>query len=298
MVLKNNLRWMDVELALASGKESTDNTIIDGFKTVEKTVSGFEESDLGPTFANMQKKDENFKKIKGRTISKQEAIQIAKKYMKFDGNAVVKVTENGKGSDYGFYSVSIKNKQTSQEASMDITKKAGHPIWFINNRDVKEQVLSLNEADSKAAAFLKENGFKDLEVFESTQFDNIGVFNFVTNSNGVRIYPEAVKVKVALDNGDIIGVSAEEYLKSFQTRTIEKPAITMEQARSKVNPNLKVMEDRQAMIVNDLNEEVLCYEFLGTISDDTYRIFINAKNGYEEEVDKLKNAETIYEDVL
>jgi len=298
MVLKNNLRWMDVELALASGKESTDNTIIDGFKTVEKTVSGFEESDLGPTFANMQKKDENFKKIKGRTISKQEAIQIAKKYMKFDGNAEVKVTENGKGSDYGFYSVSIKNKQTSQEASMDITKKAGHPIWFINNRDVKEQVLSLNEADSKAAAFLKENGFKDLEVFESTQFDNIGVFNFVTNSNGVRIYPEAVKVKVALDNGDIIGVSAEEYLKSFQTRTIEKPAITMEQARSKVNPNLKVMEDRQAMIVNDLNEEVLCYEFLGTISDDTYRIFINAKNGYEEEVDKLKNAETIYEDVL
>ncbi|MEH7355248.1 germination protein YpeB [Neobacillus drentensis] len=298
MVLKNNLRWMDVELALASGKESTDNTIIDGFKTVEKTVSTYEESDFGPTFVNMQKKDENFKKIKGKTISSQEAIQIAKKYMKFDSNAQVKVTENGKGSDYGFYSVSIKNKQTGQEASMDITKKAGHPIWFINNRDIKKQVLSLNEADNKAAAFLKENGFKDLEVFESTQYDNIGVFNFVTNINGVRIYPEAVKVKVALDNGDIIGVSAEEYLKSFQTRTIEKPAITMEQARAKINPNLKVMEDRQAIIVNDLNEEVLCYEFLGTIGEDTYRIFINAKNGFEEQVDKLKNAEAIYEDVL
>ena len=298
MVLKNNLRWMDVELALASGKESTDNTIIDGFKTVEKTVSSYEESDFGPTFVNMQKKDENFKKIQGKTISRQEAIQIAKKYMKFDSNAQVKVTENGKGSDYGFYSVSIKNKQTRQEASMDITKKAGHPIWFINNRDVKKQVLSLNEADNKAAEFLKENGFKDLEVFESTQYDNIGVFNFVTNINGVRIYPEAVKVKVALDNGDIIGVSAGEYLKSFQTRTIEKPAITMEQARTKVNPNLKVMEDRQAIIVNDLNEDVLCYEFLGTIGEDTYRIFINAKNGFEEQVDKLKNAEAIYEDVL
>jgi len=298
MVLKNNLRWMDVELALASGKESTDNTIIDGFKTVEKTVSSYEESDFGPTFVNMQKKDENFKKIQGKTISRQEAIQIAKKYMKFDSNAQVKVTENGKGSDYGFYSVSIKNKQTRQEASMDITKKAGHPIWFINNRDVKKQVLSLNEADNKAAEFLKENGFKDLEVFESTQYDNIGVFNFVTNINGVRIYPEAVKVKVALDNGDIIGVSAGEYLKSFQTRTIEKPAITMEQARTKVNPNLKVMEDRQAIIVNDLNEDVLCYEFLGTIGEDTYRIFINAKNGFEEQVDKLKNAEAIYQDVL
>ncbi|CAH2715719.1 Sporulation protein YpeB [Neobacillus rhizosphaerae] len=298
MVLKNNLRWMDVELALASGKEATDNTIIDGFKTVEKTVTGYEESDHGPTFTNMQKKDENFKKIKGKTISRQEAIKIAKSYMKFDGNATVKVTENGKGSDYGFYSVSIKNKNTGQEASMDITKKAGHPIWFINNRDVKKQVLSLNEADNKAGAFLKETGFKNLEVFESTQYDNIGVFNFVTNINGIRIYPEAVKVKVALDKGDIIGLSAEEYLKSFHTRKIEKPVISLEQARSKVNPNFKVMEDRQAYIVNDLNEEVLCYEFLGTVGNDTYRIFINATNGKEEEVEKLKNAEAIYDDVL
>lgn len=298
MVLKNNLRWMDVELALASGKESTDNTIIDGFKTVEKTVSGYEESDLGPTFANMKKKDENFKKIKGKTISRQEAINIAKRYMKFNGDAQVKVTENGKGSDYGFYSVSIKNKNTGREASMDITKKGGHPIWFINNRDIKKQVLSLTEAETKAATFLKETDFKNLEVFESTQYDNIGVFNFVTNINGIRIYPEAVKMKVALDNGEIIGVSAEEYLKSFQTRKIEKPAISIEQARSKVNPKFKVMEDRQAMIVNDLNEEVLCYEFLGTIGSDTYRIFINAADGTEENVEKLKNAETVYEDVL
>ncbi|WP_066312829.1 germination protein YpeB [Bacillus sp. FJAT-29814] len=298
MVLKNNLRWMDVELALASGKETTDNTIIDGFKTVEKTVTGYEESDQGVTFANLQKKDENFKKIKGKTISKNEAINIAKKYMKFDGNAEVKVTKNGKGSDYGFYSVSVRNKQTNQEASMDITKKAGHPIWFINNREVSQQKISLNDATNKALAFLKETGFKNLEVFESTQYDNIGVFNFVTNINGIRIYPEAVKVKVALDNGDIVGVSAEEYLKSFQTREIEKPAITLEEARGKVNPNLKVMEDRQAMIINDLNEEVLCYEFLGTLGDDTYRIFINAKTGVEEEVEKLKDAEKMYEDVL
>ena len=298
MVLKNNLRWMDVELALASGKENTDNTIIDGFKTVEKTVTSFEESDFGPTFSNFQKKDENYKKIKGKTITRNEAIQIAKKYMKFDGNTNVKVTDNGKGSDFVFYSVSIKNKTTGQEASMDITKKAGHPIWFINNRDVKKQSLSLNDANNKAAAFLKAAGFKNLETFDSAQYDNVGVFDFVTNSNGVRIYPESVKVKVALDNGDIVGISAEEYLKSFQTRTIEKPALTLEQARTKVNPKLKVMEQRQAMIVNDLNEDVLCYEFLGTLGDDTYRIFINAKTGLEEEVEKLKNAEATYKDVL
>src|SRR5690625_2110785 len=42
-VLKDNLRWMDVELALATEDEQVDNTIIDGFKTVEKKVEEFSE---------------------------------------------------------------------------------------------------------------------------------------------------------------------------------------------------------------------------------------------------------------
>jgi spore germination protein len=291
MVLKNNLRWMDVQLALASGKEKADNTIIDGFKTVEKTVSGFDETDLGPTVLNLQKKDENYQRVEGKAISQNEAINVAKRYIKFDKTAKVNVTKNGKGSDFGFYSVSLKNSLTGQEASMDITKKGGYPIWYLNHRTIKKQKISLNEAGNRAAAFLKDTGYKNLQLFDSSQYDNIGVFNFITVQNNVRVYSESVKVKVALDNGDIIGISAGEYLKSHHTRNIVTPAISIAQARAKVNPNFKVMEDHQAIIVNDLNEEVLCYEFLGTIGEETYRIFINAANGVEEEVDKLKDSE-------
>ncbi|MFP3513987.1 germination protein YpeB, partial [Peribacillus sp. SIMBA_075] len=56
----------------------------------------------------------------------------------------------------------------------------------------------------------------------------------------------------------------------------------------------KVMEERQAVIVNDLNEEVLCYEFLGMMDKDTFRIFINAQNGQEEKVERLKSTEQLY----
>lgn len=55
------------------------------------------------------------------------------------------------------------------------------------------------------------------------------------------------------------------------------------------------MEDGLAIIINDIGEEVLCYEFLGTIKNDTYRIFINAESGHEEKVQKLKNAEPMYQ---
>lgn len=55
LVLKNNLRWMDVELALASNKDPADNTIIDGLKTVEKNVTSYSSNNFGPTFTSMQK---------------------------------------------------------------------------------------------------------------------------------------------------------------------------------------------------------------------------------------------------
>ncbi|MCM3666684.1 germination protein YpeB [Mesobacillus subterraneus] len=298
MVLANNLRWMDVELALATEKGKTDNTIIDGFKTVEKTVEGYSETDFGPAQINLQKRDENFKKLSGRKISKDEAVKITRKYAPLKNARNVKVTESGKGSHYGFYSVSIQDPKTKLEANMDITKKGGYPIWFLLDRDVKKQAISLNDASNKAIAFLKDNNFENLDLFESAQYDNIGVFTFVGNQDGVRIYPDAIKMKVALDNGEIIGFSAEDYLKSHKAREIPKAGITIEDAKTKINPNLKVMDQTTAIILNDLNEEVLCYEFMGVLGNDTFRIYINAEDGTEEKVEKLQNAEPIYEDIV
>jgi spore germination protein len=290
MVLKNNLRWMDVELALASGKEKADNTIIDGFKTVERTVSGYDITDFGPTIVNLQKGDENFQKVKGKPISSNDALKVAQKYIKFNKNAKVKVTKNGKGSDFGFYSISVKNISTGLDANMDVTKKGGFPIWYINHRNVKKQKISLHDAGNRAYAFLKDSGYTNLAIHESSQYDNIGVFNFITVINNVRVFPESIKVKVALDNGDIMGISAAEYLKTHHNRTLGKPVLSLAQARAKVNPNFKVMENHLALIVNELNEEVLCYEFLGIMGDETYRIFINATNGIEEQVEKLRDS--------
>lgn len=298
MALKNNLRWMDVELALASGKENADNTIIDGFKTVEKTVSGYGKTDFGPGFTDLKEPDKRINRLPGNKISRKEAADTAKKYIGFDGKTEVKVTENGKGSDYGFYSVSLLNRKTAVEANMDITKKGGYPIWFLNNRPIKGQKLSLNDASNQALKFLKENGYKSMELFESAQYDNVGVFTFVTKAGDVRIYPESIKMKVALDNGLPVGLSADDYLKNYKKRQLAKPALSIEKAKGKINPKVKIMEAREAVIVNNSRQEVHCYEFMGTLGEDSYRIFINANSGEEEKVDMLKDAEEIFEDVL
>jgi len=298
LVLKNNLRWMDVEMAIASGKEAGDNTIIDGLKTVEKTVNGYDEASFGVTNVSMEKQDQNFKNLSGATISKEEAVKTAKKYAEFTGEVDVKVTENGKGSNYGFYSVTLLDKDTKLEASMDVSKKGGYPIWYILSRDINKQKISLNKAGNNAVKFLKDNNFKDLALFESMQYDNIGVFSFVTEQDGVKIYPDSIKIKVALDNGNIVGFAAEDYLLSHKQRDIKNPVLSKADAQKKINKQVEIMDDGLAIIQNDLNKEVLCYEFIGTLGDDTYRIYINADNGIEEKVEKLKNAESLYEDVV
>ncbi|MEC1912117.1 PepSY domain-containing protein, partial [Bacillus spizizenii] len=72
---------------------------------------------------------------------------------------------------------------------------------------------------------------------------------------------------------------------------------TEAEAKSKLNKNVQVRETRLALITNELGQEVLCYEMLGTIENDTFRMYINAKAGSEEKVEKLKNAEPIYKDL-
>lgn len=298
LVLQDNLRWMDVELALASGDEVTDNTIINGFKTVEKTVEGYDGTDMGTTFLNIKQTDESFKNITGKNITKDEAINIAKKYTNGTKFADVQVSENKKGANYKFYNVSFINEATDDFASMDITKRGGYPIWLIINRNVDETKLDLNKANERAQQFLRENDFNNLHLYDSVQYDNVGLFTYVTKQDDVWVYPDSIKVKVALDNGDIIGFTADKYLQGDLNRSIPTPKITVEAASSQINPNVKIMENRQAVVVGDKGEEVYCYEFLGTLGDDTYRIFINALTGQEEKVEKLRNAEPIYENIV
>ena len=298
LILKNNLRWMDVEMALVSGNEASDNTIIDGFKTVEKTATGYDEENVqDPSIASFQKKNENFDHLTGKTITEKEAVKLAGKIALIKPKETL-VTENGEGAAYGFYSVNLDDGQ-GQGASMDITKKGGYPIWFINHRDIGEQKISLNEAQAKAEEFLKANDYKDLALVESLQYNSTGLLTYATEHDGVVIYPESIKLKVALDNGQIVGFSADDYLKGGKDdRTLDKPVISKKDAREYMNANVNIMEDRLAVITNDIGEEVLCYELIGTMDQDTYRVYINAKDGTEEKVEKLQNAEPVYENML
>jgi spore germination protein len=289
-VIDKRLRWMDVETALASDDKQSDNTIIDGFRTIEKRVQEFPEIDWGTNIQSQnEKKSQRIKGIDGKPIAKEEAKRIALDFLGMKETDVqVEVDENGKGEEYSAYSVRVSGKGLTSPVNMDVTKRGGKVAWLLNERDIKEERLTMEQAEQSASKFLRTHGFANMIAAESDSYDGLAVFNFVPEQNGVRLYPDAVSVEVALDNGSVTGFQSTEYLFNHKPREIPQPRISREQARKMVNPGVNVSRQRLAIIEgkND-GKEVLCWELTGTFEGETYLVYVNALTGDEEEVVKM-----------
>lgn len=298
-LIKQNLKWLDIEKEMAAQSEPLDNSVIDGFHIVNERMKGYSETDWGAEMSKMTVKSEKDLKARLKSepkISKEKAKQIALKFLELnEGDVDVQVDETGDKYTYEAYSLTIEDKKKDTTYYMDVTKYGGHPIWIIQSRDVKEQKISLNDGLKEAEDFFNKNGFGKMQLVDSKQFDNIGIYEFVYLHDNVRVYTDRVVLEIALDDGSIIGFDGIDYLLNHKERQMPKPKLTDEDALSRVNPNVNVQEDHLALIHNQLGEEVLCYEFYGVLDDNTYRIFINAQNGEEEIVEKLPNPEIVYD---
>ncbi|MFC4387678.1 germination protein YpeB [Gracilibacillus marinus] len=292
LVLNDNLRWMDVQLALINNDDQADNTIIDGFKTVEKTVEGYSEGKLNASLMGTSSKKDGFQMLGDKKVTEEQAEKKFRDLMDLDKDTEVSITKTGDGANIPTYSFSFSKEDLSGYG--DISQNGGYPITIMLNREVKDAEISLHEGMNKAKKYLTNFPFDDLALIESNQYDNVGVYHFVPSQDDVWIYPDAIQVKVALDNGSILGFVGKDYYENHKERKIPSDIISVEDAKSKVNPKLKIEDQHMAIIENDLGEEVITHVFLGTLNNDTYKIFINAINEREERVEKLKQAETKY----
>lgn len=164
-----------------------------------------------------------------------------------------------------------------------VSEAGGKVVWMANPRGVSNVNISAKQAEERAAKFLKEKGYQDMEPNYSLKYDGTMLFNFAYKQDEVTIYPDLVKVKVALDNGEIVGFDSSTYLMNHKDRNIEKPSLTKEEARKKVRVDFDINSIRLAMIPKG-SKELLCYEFKGKYKDSDFIIYINAMSGKEEQI--------------
>ena len=202
----------------------------------------------------------------------------------FNNQNIKEVTSYGKSErDITSFDFGITfNDDTT--ASVSISEKGGHVIYMNRNREVTAEVISQEEADQKAKEYLEQKGFSSMKETYYLKQSGIVTINYAYVQDDVIMYPDLIKVKVALDNGEILGIETTGYLNSHTERKLEAPKVTVEEAKESLNKDLTIESEELAIIPTEWKTEVLCWEFEGNVEGLDFIVYVNAETGKEEDI--------------
>lgn len=281
--------WEDGNLSFDIGVAYAGDTSVSYISELDNLESGF--SDY-PTLIYDGPFSDHLEQAEAKFLSgKKEIDDLAalERFSAIVGNerctdpAVTGVTE----SKLSAFSLSAANGTITGA----LTQKGGYPVWFLDTRNLETPTLSEEEAIRKAVAFLDKVGFTSMtESYYIKEGKSITV-NFAYQQDGVTVYSDLIKVKVALDNGDIIGFEAQGYLMSHHPREIPAALVSPEEAQAAISNVVTVKTTKMALIPTADGRELPCYEILGQCGKRDFLMYVNTQTGTEENILMLLKTE-------
>ncbi len=262
--------------------QQVSTSALDGFSSLEENFHEYSGLIYDGAFSEHLTNSEK-KGLTGEDIDEETAKQ---KVMEFIGKDKVKEIQNlgfSENATVPEYNFSIKTAEENN-ISISISKKGGHIVYMNSNRDVNTEVISQEEANQKGKEFLSNHGFKNMKETYYLKRDGVVTINYAYIENDVVVYSDLIKVKVALDNGEVLGIETTGYLNNHTKRDVSKIKISKEQAKKTLNKDLQISSEGLAIIPTEYQTEILCYEFKGKVDDRDFLVYINAENGREEDV--------------
>lgn len=229
------------------------------------------------------------KGLTGENIDENQAKEIA---IKAIGKDKVKnistngVTENSNIQSYDFC-IECNDKNLW---CISITKKGGHILSINSNRNVYNENINEEEAGKKAEEFLVQNGYDNMKKTYYSKNGGIETINYAYEQDGVIMYPDLVKVKVALDNGEILGMESSGYLDSHIIREIPEIKFSKEDAINKVNTNVDILSVGLAVIPTEFKTEYTCWEIKGRVEERDFLVYVNVETGLVEDILMIINS--------
>lgn len=255
------------------------------FENIDKTFVDYPTLIYDGPFSDHLTKIEP-KGLTGEDLNQDEAKEYVIKF--FGKDKVERVDTVGKNdnSDIKTYTYNVVFKDGSEDdiATVDVTQKGGHVLWMLRNRDTGQETVDIDKAKELGKKFLEERGYKGMVDTYYLKEDGTATINYAYQQEGVTIYPDLIKVKIALDNGEIVGFESKGYLYAHTERNIPEPKITEEEARSMIGDRMEIVSSGLAIIPTDYKTELFTYEFKGKLNDRDFIVYINAETGKEEKI--------------
>jgi spore germination protein len=227
--------------------------------------------------------------LANKKVTVAEARTIAINFIGKNKVKDVKQLESNNLGNIKTYRFNVLYNNSKEPAEVDVTQQGGQVYMMLKNRPIGRETIDMNKAKKMAQDFLVSKGFKNMIDTYYQKVDGTAVISYAYRQNGVNVYPDLVKVKIALDDGEIIGLEDKGYLYNHRARNIPATTLTIEQARAKINNKINIVRQGRAIIPTDFKTEKYCYEFMGKVDDRDFIVYINALTGAEEDVLMLVN---------
>lgn len=267
--------------------QQVDNISKESFSNLEENFHEYSGLIYDGAFSEHLTNNEK-KGLTGDDVDEERAKQIAEDFV---GKDKIKETSNlgfSENATIPAYDFAITN-HNDEIIHVSISKKGGHIVYMNSNRAVNSEIISQEEADSKGKEYLESKGFKNMKETYYLKQEGIVTINYAATQDNVVIYPDLIKVKVALDNGEILGIETTGYLNNHTLRDVSKIKMTQEEAKKSLNKDLQIESEGLAVIPTEWQSEILCYEFKGKVEDREFLVYINCENGREEDVLMITN---------
>lgn len=230
------------------------------------------------------------KGLTGDNIDEEKAKQIATDFIGKDRMQEINLSGKSENTDIITYDFSVKvNNENEENMNISITEKGGHVLLMNYNRNIEAELISQEEADKIGKQFLEDRGLNNMKETYYLKQDGIVTINYAYKQDEVTVYPDLIKLKIALDNGEVMGIETKGYLNSHEERKIPEVKITKEKAKESLNKNLEITSESLAIIPTEWQTEVLCWEFKGKVNDTDFLVYVNAETGKEEDILVITN---------
>ena len=279
-IYNGNITWKEVSTDLSTRfAQSVDSITV--FSSIDDNLNEYEGLIYDGAYSDHINKKEKLG-LTGNDISEEEAKEKVKEF--FNEAELNKIELNAylEKADIPSYDFSIE--QNGKKYSVMISKKGGHIVETSLDRDVNEEKILQEEANEIGKSYLSSKGFPNMKETYFIKQGNIVTINYAYNDNGIIVYPDLIKVRVALDNGEIMGIETKGYLNSHTERAYVRPIISIDEAKSRLNSRLEILSENMAIIPTEWKTEINCYEFKGKVEDKEFLVYINVETGKEEDI--------------
>ena len=220
----------------------------------------------------------------GETVSREQAEEYVKQLFKaYTPN--VTYTETEAESAVAVYSFKVTfGEADAYVAYADVSQKGGKLCSMIFYRETGEASLSPTQAVKAGERYLTSLGYTDMKSSYYSVQGNYVTANYSFYKDNILYYPDMVKVKVALDTGEVTGFEGTSYLLNHRERTLTENKISMEEAEKKLSPHVTLENACEAVIPNDFGGENHVYEFKCSYEGRDVLIYMDTVTGKETEV--------------